>query len=131
MPCANSDEFNQDLKTAMVSFKGSFSGCLLLSVSTALLPLLSSNMMGEDSGNPQLLENDALCEIANIICGNVLPAIYGFKQVFHLDAPTLLDPSQISNVESSFKEVSRSHIGFDSGAAVVALFVDSSASIAD
>jgi CheY-specific phosphatase CheX len=128
MPCANSGEHNEeDLKTAMVSFKGAFSGCLFVSVSSALLPLLSSNMMGEEGDNTQSLEHDTLCEIANIICGNVLPAIYGFKLVFHLDAPVLLNESNLSQINSTFKEVSRAYIGFDSGYADVILFADPSA----
>jgi CheY-specific phosphatase CheX len=128
MPCANSGEItNEDLVTAMVSFKGSFSGCLFVSVSSALLPLLSSNMMGEEGVDLKSLEHDALCEITNIICGNVLPAVYGFKLVFHLDAPILMDESHLSQISSEFKEVSRVQIGFDSGSAVVALFADSAA----
>jgi CheY-specific phosphatase CheX len=115
----------------MVSFKGAFSGCLFVSVSSTLLPLLSSNMMGEEGSIAQTLEQDALCEIANIICGNVLPAIYGFKLVFHLDAPVLMDTSHISQIKTAFKEVSRANIGFDSGSAVVALFADSAAADID
>jgi CheY-specific phosphatase CheX len=128
MPCSNSGEYTseEDLKTAMVSFTGAFSGCLFVSVSSALLPLLYSNMIGEEGDNTHLLEQDTLCEIANIICGNVLPAIYGFKLVFHLDAPVLFNESNLSQINSTFKEVSRAHIGFDSGRAEVALFADSS-----
>jgi CheY-specific phosphatase CheX len=132
MPCANSGEYNkEDLKTAMVSFKGSFSGCLLVSVSSALLALLSSNMMGEDGVGLESLENDALCEITNIICGNVLPDIYGFKLVFNLDAPVLIDASPLSQSKSAFREVSKAHIGFNSGSAIVSLFADSSAAAID
>jgi CheY-specific phosphatase CheX len=127
MPCSNSSECpSEDLKTAMVSFKGAFSGCLFVSVSSSLLPILSANMMGEEDDNTQLLESDTLCEITNIICGNVLPAIYGFKLVFHLDAPVLLNSSALSQIDSAFKEVSRAHIGFGSGCADIVLFADSS-----
>jgi CheY-specific phosphatase CheX len=133
MPCANSGQSNsaEDMKTAMVSFKGAFSGCLFLSVSSALLPILSSNMMGEEGDNIRLLEQDTLCEIANIICGNVLPTIYGFKLVFHLDAPVLLNETYLSQIDPAFKEVSRTRIGFDSGCADVILFADSSSAAID
>jgi CheY-specific phosphatase CheX len=128
MPSTDRGESNEEMKTAMVSFKGAFSGCLFVSVSSNLLPLLSSNMMGEEGSENHLLEQDALCEIANIICGNVLPAIYGFKPIFHLDAPVLTDALGRSQIEAALNEVSHAHIGFDSGSAYVALFADSSAS---
>jgi CheY-specific phosphatase CheX len=130
MPCATSVECEEAMQTAMVSFKGPFSGLLYISVSSSLLPILSSNMMGEEENAPSL-EHDALCEITNIICGNVLPALYGFKPVFHLDAPVLTQAPHLDTIDPTFKEVSRAHIGFDCGCADVVLFSNSDSIIMD
>ena len=56
---------------ATVDFEG---GRLVLTVSDDLLPAIAANMLGdqEPSREDQL---DALREVANVICGNVLPAI--------------------------------------------------------
>lgn len=117
-----------DCSTATVSFNGPFSGCLLVSVSQGILPVLASNMLGEQGAKVQSLQQDALCEIGNIICGNVLPAIYGFKPVFHLDAPEVTDASVVARLESAFEAVAKVHVGFDSGHAEVMLFADANAS---
>lgn len=128
MPTSDGDIGSpQNCRTAMVAFKGPFSGCLLVSVSSEILPILSSNMLGEQGSSAQTLETDALCEITNIICGNVLPAIYGFKPVFHLDAPELIEDADLSRVTAAYKEVSQTRIGFDAGQAEVRLFADSDA----
>jgi CheY-specific phosphatase CheX len=111
-------------KGAVVSFNGPFSGCLLVSLSAELLPLLSSNMLGEQDSSQHSMEHDALCEIANVICGNALPAIYGFEPVFHLNAPSLCDNSEASHLESTYARTASVHIAFDAGRADVALFIE-------
>jgi len=88
MPRSDNAEISQaDRISAIVQFNGPFSGCLLVSLGPDMLALLSSNMLGEEGQSNTILERDSLGEIANVICGNALPAIYGFEPVFHLDAP--------------------------------------------
>jgi hypothetical protein len=113
--------------TATVSFKGPFSGCLIVSLDSSILPVLSSNMLGEyDTGN-QTMGNDALCEITNIICGNVLPAIYGFKPMFHLDAPRLLNESEKLEAISSYALTAGAQVFFDAGCADISLYAEKGA----
>jgi CheY-specific phosphatase CheX len=111
-------------KSAVVSFKGAFSGCLLVSLSAELLPLLSANMLGEQNSSENPMEHDALCEIANVICGNALPAIYGFEPIFHLNAPSLYNTSETSHLESTYTRTAAVHIAFDLGRADVSLYID-------
>jgi hypothetical protein len=56
---------------ATIDFEG---GRLVLVVSDDLLPVIAANMLGDEepSREDQL---DALREVVNVICGNVLPAI--------------------------------------------------------
>jgi len=125
MPRSDAGEFsNTECSHAVVSFSGPFSGCLFLSLSTEILPQLSANMLGEQGDSGAKMEQDALCEVANVICGNVLPAIYGFEPVFHLDAPRSVEQSDFADLISPLHQAAKVNITFDNGHAEVALFVD-------
>jgi hypothetical protein len=78
---------------AMVSveFKGPFSGKLLVRVCGGLLPILAANMLGEENVPPISLQYDALGEIANVICGNILPCIAGSKELFYVSTPKMVE----------------------------------------
>ncbi len=80
-----------DVATA-VAFRGPLTGRLVLRASGCVLPTLASNMLG-DHGAPASLQRDALGELANVICGNLMPEIGGTAAVFHLSAPVALDAS--------------------------------------
>ena len=76
---------------AFISFSGSFSGKLVMTVSNQLLPELAANMLGVDEEETELnQQHDALKETINIICGNLLPSIAGNEVVFDIDAPVII-----------------------------------------
>ncbi len=124
MPRSDSGETADSASTsAMVSFRGPFSGCLLVSLSSRMLPQLSANMLGEETASNTSLEQDSLREIADVICGNALPAIYGFDFVFHLDAPALIEePDSVIHLPE-YKKEAQVNISFDSGQAAVTLLI--------
>jgi CheY-specific phosphatase CheX len=129
MPRSDNSEPSQDDRiSAIINFKGPFSGCLLVSLSSEMLPQLSSNMLGAAERSNEALERDSLGEIANVICGNALPAIYGFEPVFHLEAPALLEDPESLIHSSEYKKEAEVHISFDNGNAAVTLLVDHSSS---
>ncbi|WP_411280662.1 chemotaxis protein CheX [Gemmatimonas sp.] len=70
-----------------VEFRGPLRGRLVLRASSLILPSITANMLGEDASRQRPLQRDALGELANVICGNLLPAIAGVEAVFHLSAP--------------------------------------------
>jgi len=70
-----------------VEFRGPLRGRLVLRASSVILPSIAANMLGEGASREPPLQRDALGEIANVICGNLLPAIAGGEAVFHLSAP--------------------------------------------
>jgi len=128
MPGSNTKEnARTDSTSAIVPFRGPFSGCLLVSLSSTLLPLLSANMLGEQACSNKEWEQDSLREISNVICGNVLPAIYGFERIFQLDVPRLLDNPDPLLRGSEYRTEAHAHIFFDSGQAAVTLLVESKA----
>lgn len=87
----NEQQLNAQVEAAVsVEFKGPFSGNLLVKVCGELLPILTANMLGEEDVPPKSLQYDALGEIANVICGNLLPCIAGSKDFFHVGAPKMV-----------------------------------------
>ncbi|MCZ6874245.1 MAG: chemotaxis protein CheX, partial [bacterium] len=55
-----------------------------------LLPSLAANMLGEDKPPSEDQQHDALCEVANVVCGNVLPRIGGSQEIFNLNPPEIV-----------------------------------------
>ena len=76
-------------KIVAVPFSGPSNGVLLLNADERLLPELAGNMLGLEDGVAASREQqeDALKELANVVCGNLLPAIAGKHPVFHIGAP--------------------------------------------
>lgn len=72
-----------------VDFRGPMTGRLVLRASECVLPAIAANMLGEDESRQAPLQRDALGELANVICGNVLPMVAGAEAVFHLAAPAV------------------------------------------
>lgn len=77
--------------TANVAFRGPFTGRLQVAMSAGVLAEITANMLGEVSSPSLVQQCDALGEIANVVCGNVLPRIAGSHQIFRLAAPVVGD----------------------------------------
>lgn len=98
-PVERSPEIKVDKNNSVcvsVKFNGVRSGEMILSVENSLLPVLASNMLGDEDFEAEIL-HDALGELANVICGNTLPAIAGKNEIFRLEAPKILLCAGISN----------------------------------
>jgi hypothetical protein len=72
---------------ATVEFHGPFSGRVAVRLAGGVLPAMSANMLGLDGPPPPDVQRDALGELANVICGNVLPLVAGVEPTFRLAAP--------------------------------------------
>ena len=100
-----------------VRFSGGFTGQIILEVEECVLPAIASNMLGEDGPvEPQMMQ-DALGEMANVICGNALPAIAGRSEVFKLESPKSID-------RPLGTPRAKAHLLFEEGKANVYIFVD-------
>lgn len=77
------------LETVRVDFSGAFTGGLELSLSASVLAELAANMLGADEGLTLTVDEqrDALKELVNVVCGNLLPAIAGHAQEFSIGTP--------------------------------------------
>lgn len=77
-----------------VSFEGPFAGRVAISLSSDLLPELAGNMLGADDNEATTMEEryDALKELINVVCGNLLPQIAGKQAIFNVGTPRIADP---------------------------------------
>ena len=116
-PEIDEQQLNARVEAAVsVDFEGPFSGKLLVRVCGGLLPIIAANMLGEEDAPSQSLQYDALREIANVICGNMLPGIAGSNHIFHVSAPEIAD-----NID--LPPVAEVQVGLGIGRADLLLFV--------
>jgi len=78
----------ENAPTVTVAFHGPLHGSLDLKVSPELLPVLAANMTGSDEPPSEAEQWDALGEMLNVICGNMLPLLTDAKAVYDVAAPT-------------------------------------------
>jgi hypothetical protein len=69
-----------------LDFTGPFAGAVVVRTTADVLAAAAANMLGAGGPPPEPLRRDALGELANVICGNLLPAVAG-RAVFDLGAP--------------------------------------------
>jgi CheY-specific phosphatase CheX len=105
-----------------LAFDGPFRGWLALRVTDDVARALAENMLGAAEADAALVR-DALGEVANVVCGNLLPAIAGRAAVFHLQAPEPLDVDDASWAAAPGHAHAAS-LGVDGGRADLALHVD-------
>jgi CheY-specific phosphatase CheX len=80
-----------------VDFTGPVRGTLVLQVTAGALDAAAANMLALDAPPAEALRRDALGELANVVCGTLLPALVGRRAVFTLDAPRWLDGAAASD----------------------------------
>ena len=107
---------------ASVDFRGPMAGRLVLRASRNVMPLIAANMMGADQSRFQPLQNDALGEIANVICGHVLPMIAGADAIFNLAAP-IVHAGESMPLRRDDDPVAHVAVGVEDGRAEALLFV--------
>jgi len=116
-PEMDEQQLNAQIEASVsVDFEGPFSGKLLLKVYGGLLPIIAANMLGEEEAPSQSQQYDALGEIANVICGHMLPGIAGSKDIFHVNPPKLADSTDLP-------PVAEVQLGLGLGRADLLLFV--------
>jgi CheY-specific phosphatase CheX len=75
---------------AEVKYRGSFSGRLTIETSGGLYETIAINMLGRQDITPQQ-KQDALGEMANIICGNIIPALGSERGEYGIETPHALE----------------------------------------
>lgn len=109
-----------------VGFSGPLKGELVLKVHKGLFYAIAANMLADEKPPTRQQMLDALGEIANIICGNVLPAIVGSREIFKLEPPKELELSELALFKDE-KLLADVHLVLNQGCADVSLFVSDDA----
>lgn len=121
-------ELDEDQRTASfgagarVDFSGPACGRLTIHVYGDVLDILTRNMLPDLEKPSRSMQVDTLKEIANVICGNLLPAIAGRDAVFELEPPEEDDSPEPSS-ETSAAAV-RVTVGLEAGRAELSLRLD-------
>lgn len=110
---------------ASVEFEGPFRGAIFVRVERRMLEPLAANMLGmEEEGPSEAQQADALKELANVICGNVLPEVAGSEAVFNVQAPVITDETDIPPEFLGAPCQGQCESFMDEGAAQVAMFIE-------
>lgn len=114
---------------ARVEFSGPFNGEMHLAITETMLRPLAANMLGIDEYEnlPEGVKlEDALKELLNVTCGNLLPLLGGDQVVFHISAPYLLPPP-LPPTPDALVPAGHVQMAMDVGTAYLALFIDPNA----
>jgi hypothetical protein len=74
---------------AFVAFRGPVSGAVAIAMPRAALRGFITALLVPEATEDQLSRADFVSEIANIVCGNVVPRIFGRNSVYVLSPPEL------------------------------------------
>ena len=109
-----------------VDFRGPFSGALVMDITPADLEEVAANMLGFDLGDPisDADQQDALKEVGNVVCGNLLPVMAGKEAVFDIESPVVSrngasDPNAANSAPSA-----AARLNLESGNCCLYLYVD-------
>jgi hypothetical protein len=111
---------------AQVQFSGRFSGRLELRLSETVLLELAANMLGVDESGPIGIEQqrDALREIANVVCGRLLPLIGGREAEFIIEPSIVPDRPSAADGRLLSEAVARARLDLEGGVCDLALSVE-------
>lgn len=121
------DEKNDELldlneaKTAIVSFNGAATGVMVISADDHLFEAIAANMLGVDETHDKEKEA-ALCEIANIICGNTVPIFAKNGNICYIDPPKIYKHDSNLLVEYKHYNHTELMLYLDEGVSKISIF---------
>ncbi|MGQ9524030.1 MAG: chemotaxis protein CheX [Armatimonadota bacterium] len=107
-----------------VAFDGPLSGALVLRVYGGLASVLAANMLGAEDVPPRRMQLDAVREMANVVCGNVLPGLSGSPKAFRIGTPQVLCEAELEWFECRPPSADV-FVEFEEGSVRVKLYLDS------
>lgn len=97
-----------------VEFNGPTSGSVLLEMQEGVAEELAENMLCDEVNESMIL--DVAGEAGNVICGNLLPMIYGESAVYNLEAPKFVNDFPGNTPEDSVA------VNYESGQLALSFF---------
>ena len=132
MPGGEGPVGGEETVRATVEFEGPICGSLALTLPRKLLPEMVVNMLGEDEGAslPEQTLHDAVGELANVICGNLVQAIAGPQPVFRLTSPRIEINPDAAVLAPSAGAATSAWLTLESGWAQLTLIIEEPAAAA-
>jgi hypothetical protein len=114
---------------ATITFSGPFSGSLFLSIPHCMMPVLAANILGSEPNSPVPVneQQDALKEVLNVICGNLLPKISAPREVFDVHQPRIVSEEEVvavSEVYGNDDPEAMANLHLECGDVVLVLWLD-------
>ena len=125
-PVPELKEIQKNMKleaAAEVKYRGNFNGKLIIETRGDLLSAITANILSDDFPSSQQ-KNDALGEIANIICGNIVPYLGRGGKGYKIQSPKSLNKNELSEEKKQGTPVAKITLNFDQGRADIKFFVD-------
>ena len=109
---------------SVVHFDGAASGGMVIDASGHLLDAIAANMLGVDAATQEEKEG-ALCEIANIICGNTVPLFAKNENICYIRPPRIAKPGE--DLDEIFKDMhhEKLQVLLDEGVADISIYYNS------
>lgn len=101
-----------------VNFDGPMKGRLSLKIYGDILPFITTEILGEDDAPPRSIQQDALGELINVVCGNLLPNMCDSSEVFKIEPPQFLE-QDVFYVKSTNESENYVELGLASGKAIL------------
>lgn len=129
VPELKDDQKNLALEAAAeVKYRGNFTGKLVIETRGGLFSAIAANMLSNDVPDAQQ-KKDALGEVANIICGNVVPSLGRSEPEYKIESPRSLNKDDLLKGEKQGKPLAEITLNFNQGRADIKLFVDNYSAI--
>lgn len=114
-------DLGEDSISAVLHFDGAAQGGMQIRVSPDLFDAIAENMLGMEEGTPEIKEG-ALCEIANIICGNTVPIFAKGDEICYIRTPKIAADRQAAEDEFESMASESVHIHLDEGVAEITIY---------
>jgi len=108
---------------AEVKFRGNYTGKLMIETRGGLFSAIAANMLSNEVPSIQQ-KKDALGEVANIICGNVVPSLGRSEPEYKIESPTCLNTDDVLKEYKKLKPLAEVSLNFNQGRADIKLFVN-------
>jgi CheY-specific phosphatase CheX len=111
-----------------IEFTGPINGSLSISCSETLSQKLAANLLGiePDSTDTQASSWDALAELLNVVCGNLVTSLYDASRPFNLSSPqiNIIEPMEPNGENENKIEAEPAPVCTDADAQQAFLLLD-------
>ena len=112
---------------AAVAFDGAVNGMMVIKPCRQMYDAIAANMLGVDEATDAEKEA-ALCEIANIVCGNTVPLFARNSKICLIKPPEILKENQQFEKKTDGMSKEVLEIFFDEGTAEISIFYENGGS---